>query len=90
MTTPKNTPQDERDAEAYCKYIQDGIVYSYARDAFLTARQGYVPNQTVVAIAEAARKEERERCAEVVRKLFFDKQVEAFAVEHILNPPEAK
>ena len=93
MTTPKNTQQDKIDAKAYADKAftnDESLEWDYCRRDFLAGRLGYVPNQTVVAIAEAARKEERERCAEVVRKLFFDKQVEAFAVEHILNPPEAK
>ena len=72
MTEPKNTPQDERDpvvlaeANADAKRPRCDNDWRYIRDAFLNGfaegRLGYVPNQTVVAIAEAARKEERERC----------------------------
>ena len=95
MTTPKNTPQDERDAEIIARQIE--MLKEIKRDhtpveinelakrlkennikgvsvpaIFLCiqeARRGYVPNQTVVAIAEAAAKEERERCADLVSKM---------------------
>lgn len=56
--------------------------------SFLAGRLGYVPNQTVVAIAEEAKKEERERLY-----IKLGSRLSRFAhqeVADIFHPPEAE
>lgn len=120
MTSPKNTPQDERDAREYCKGSYDsdpdadwtgsrsevftrqqdcaqhfpgavGNAECFLRDAFLAGRLGYVPNQTVVAIAEAAAKEERERILQKSGTWTGCRYCSTGeSLNEMLNPPEAK
>ena len=91
MTSPKNTQQDEIDAKAYADKAftnDESLEWDYCRRDFLAGRLGYVPNQTVVAIAEAAAKEERERLY-----IKLGSRLSRFAhqeVADIFHPPEAE
>lgn len=100
MTSPKNTPQDERDAHEYAfsaittepisetGELHNRLPFTAEYRAFLAGRLGYVPNQTVVEIAEAARIEERERIALILEN--HASSIPREAVKAIFNPPEAE
>lgn len=66
-----------------------GMVSSSEVENLKGILRGVPKPSDVLAMIDDAILQERERCAGIVRDLFFDKQVEKFAVDKILNQ-EAK